>query len=131
MSRTSKNKRTKRKKPRFYKRKGFWLTLLLLAGLTVGIGWVAAVRFTRPYRERAAEYDLNIIDKVEQPSIILGREGGEIGRIFVQNRSIIPIDQIPENFIEALRAGEDKRFFDHKGVDYVGIARAAKDWFSQ
>ena len=72
--------------------------------LTAGIGWVAVERFTRPYRERAEQYDLNLIGKVEQPSIILGRDGGEVGRIFVQNRSIIPIDQIPENFIEALRA---------------------------
>ncbi len=131
MSSSSKNTRTKRNKPRFYKRKGFWLTLLLLAALAAAIGWVAAERFTRPYRDRAAEYDLNLIDKVEKPSIIVGRDGGEIGRVFVQNRSIIPIDQIPENFIEALRAGEDKRFFDHDGVDYFGIARAAKDWFSE
>ncbi|MEP4077122.1 transglycosylase domain-containing protein [Haloferula sp.] len=131
MSRSSKSTRTKRKKPRFYKRKGFWLSLMLLTALAAVIGWVAVERFTRPYRERAAEYDLNTIDKVEQPSIILGRNGGEIGRVFVQNRSIIGVDEIPEDFIEALRAGEDKRFFDHNGVDYFGIARAAKDWFSE
>ncbi|MGB6223580.1 transglycosylase domain-containing protein [Haloferula sp.] len=131
MSQSPKSPRTKRKKPRFYKRKGFWLTLVLLGALAVGIGWVAAERFTRPYRERAEEYDLKLIDKVELPSIILGRDGGEIGRIFVQNRSVISIDEVPENFIEALRAGEDKRFFKHDGVDFFGIARAAKDWFSE
>ncbi len=62
--------------------------------------------------------------------MILGRDGGEIGRFFVQNRSIIGVDKIPENFVDALRAGEDKRFFDHEGVDYIGIARAAKSWLS-
>ncbi|MEM1084433.1 MAG: transglycosylase domain-containing protein [Verrucomicrobiota bacterium] len=131
MSRSSNTTRTKRKKPIFFKRKGFWLTLVLLGLLAGGIGWVAFERFTRPYRERATEYDLNLIDKVEQPSIILGRDGGEIGRIFVQNRSVIGIDEIPKNFIEALMAGEDKRFYDHEGVDYIGIARAAKDWLSE
>ncbi|MBK1828324.1 transglycosylase domain-containing protein [Haloferula rosea] len=121
--------RNKRKKTRFYKRKGFWLTLLLLALITGGIGYIAAERYTRPYRERAATYDLALIDKVEVPSIILGRDGGEIGRIFVQNRSIVTIDKVPENFVNALRAGEDKRFYEHGGFDAIGIARAAIDWF--
>lgn len=126
---SSSSPRNKRKKRRFYKRKGFWLTLLLFALIAGGIGYIAAERYTRPYRERAATYDLDLIDKVEVPSIILGRDGGEIGRIFVQNRSIIGIDEVPENFINALRAGEDKRFYEHGGFDFIGIVRAAIDWF--
>jgi len=121
--------RNKRKKTRFYKRKGFWLTLLLLALIAGGIGYIAAERYTRPYRERAATYNLELINEVEVPSIILGRDGGEIGRIFVQNRSVVTIDKVPENFVSALRAGEDKRFFEHGGFDAIGIARAAIDWF--
>ena len=121
--------RNKRKKRRFYKRKRFWLTLLLLALITGGVGYIAAERYTRPYRERAATYDLDQIGKVEVPSIILGRDGGEIGRIFVQNRSIITIDKVPESFVDALRAGEDKRFYEHGGFDFIGIVRAAIDWY--
>jgi membrane carboxypeptidase/penicillin-binding protein len=79
---------------------------------------------TRKYRVRAAIYDLEEISKVEVPSIILDRNGKEIGRIFVQNRSIIPIDEVPKVFIDALRAGEDQRFYTHNGVDYIGVARA-------
>lgn len=56
--------------------------------------------------------------------MILDRNGKEIGRIFVQNRSVIPIEQVPEIFIKALRAGEDSRFLSHHGVDYIGIGRA-------
>ena len=92
MPRPSNNPPNKRRKLRFYKRKGFWLTLLVLGLAAAGIGYVAAERFTRPYRERAATYDLDLIDKVEVPSIIYGRDGGEVGRIFVQNRSPIGIE---------------------------------------
>jgi len=120
-----------RKKRRFYKRKRFWGTLFLI-GLAAAWGaWKYAEHYTEPYRERAATYDLDRIDEVERPSIILGRDGGEIGRIFVQNRSVIGIDKVPQVFIDALRAGEDKRFYKHDGVDYVGIVRAAYDWWQE
>lgn len=99
------------------------LALVLVTGL---IGFIVAHRYTRPYRERAASYNLEQIKEVEIPSIILDRNGKEIGRIYVQNRSLIPIDKVPQRFIDALCAGEDSRFFSHGGVDYVGIVRALK-----
>lgn len=117
-------------KRRFYKRKRFWAVLLL--GM-VGVAWCGflfAKEYTRPFRERAeTEYDLALIGEVEQPSIIYGRDGAEIGRIFVQNRSVVSIDEVPQVLVDALRAGEDKRFYNHNGVDYFGIARAAYDWW--
>ena len=114
------------RKRRFYKRKGFWLGLLI-AGLVLGVtGWVVADRYTRPYRERAETYDLEKINVLEVPSVIVDRNGKEIGRIYVQNRSIIPLSDVPQKLIDALCAGEDSRFFKHKGVDYIGIARAVK-----
>lgn len=102
--------------------------LLLLGLIGCWIGWIFANRYAEPYRERAAGYDLDLIGEVEVPSIILGRDGGEVGRIFVQNRSVIGMDKVPQNFVDALRAAEDKRFYEHGGVDLVGITRAAKDW---
>jgi penicillin-binding protein 1A len=108
----------------FYKRKGLWISLLVLAGLAALVGWAILVHQTREYRERAAKYDLERINDLEIPSLILDRNGREIGRIFVQNRSVISIDEVPEILIDALRAGEDQRFKSHKGVDYIGIIRA-------
>jgi len=113
-------------KRRFYKRKGFWLPLLALGLVAAVVGWFVAVSYSRPFRERAATYDLERINDLEVPSLILDRNGEEIGRIFVQNRSIIPIADVPQNLIDALLAGEDSRFKTHKGVDYIGIVRAAK-----
>lgn len=119
-----KSNRKKSGKRRFFKLKRFWLVLLLLAGGAGVVGWKFALDYTREYRQRAATYDLERINDLEEPSVILDRNGKEIGRIFVQNRSVIPIEQVPEIFIKALRAGEDTRFLDHHGVDYIGIVRA-------
>jgi membrane peptidoglycan carboxypeptidase len=121
----SKDKQAKKvKKRRFYKRKGFWLGLFALGLIAIFIGWVAAERHTRRFRERADTYDLSRTDDVEIPSLILDRHGREIGRFFVQNRSVIPISEVPQIFIDALRAGEDQRFSTHDGVDYIGVVRA-------
>ncbi len=77
-----------------------------------------------PYREQAEAYDLANIDKVKEPSIILDRHGLEIGRMFSENRDKIPIEEVPQLFVDALLAQEDQRFFIHDGVDWVGVARA-------
>ena len=105
-------------------RTGFWLGLLLLGFIMAGAAWIFVDGYTREYRERAATYDLAKINDLEEPSIILDRNGKEIGRIFVQNRSVIPIDKVPEIFIKALRAGEDSRFLSHHGIDFIGVVRA-------
>lgn len=127
-----KNQNNNPKKPRpkgFYKRKTFWFYLFLFlllipAGMAL-VAWKYALDFSQPYRERAEAYDMDRINDLEIPSLILDRNGREIGRIFVQNRSIISIDGVPEIFLDALRAGEDQRFYEHKGVDYAGVLRAA------
>ncbi|MCU0782359.1 MAG: transglycosylase domain-containing protein, partial [Akkermansiaceae bacterium] len=117
--------RNKLRKNRFYKRKGFWLGLLLLALVLVTVALVLVEKHTRIYRERAATHDLTKVNVVEIPSVILDRNGKEIGRIFVQNRSVIPLDKVPERFIDTLITGEDSRFWKHNGVDPVGMLRAA------
>ena len=124
MAMSEKNTRNKLKRRRFYKRKRFWLGLMLtgLAGLY--LGYVVVEQHTRPFRERAYTYDLDRINDLEIPSIILDRNDKEIGRVFVQNRSVIPISEVPQIFIDALRAGEDQRFNTHDGVDYIGVVRA-------
>lgn len=126
MAQHSKNTRSKGGKRRFYKRKTFWLGSFLLVLITGVVGLLYAEQYTREYRERAATYDLGKINELEVPSFILDRNGKEIGRIFVQNRSIMPIADVPYLFIDTLRAGEDSRFLSHSGVDYIGIVRALK-----
>ncbi len=126
MAANSKNTRRKSGKRRFYKRKTFWGVLFLLFLIACGIAFIFAEQYTREYRERAVTYDLEKINELEIPSIIVDRNGKEIGRIFVQNRSIMPIEDVPDLFIDTLRAGEDSRFLTHDGIDYIGVIRALK-----
>lgn len=122
---TSANSKRKPKRP-FYKLKRLWFLFFVLLGCSVGahFGYTFYEDYTREYRERAETYDLSLIDDVELPSLIVDRNGKEIGRFFVQNRSVIEIEKVPDIFIEALKAGEDQRFDIHNGVDYIGVVRA-------
>ena len=97
--------------------------VVLIAGVAACL---FAERYTREYRERALTYDLGQVNKLEVPSFILDRTGEEIGRIFVQNRSIMPVEEVPQRFINTLMAGEDSRFMSHDGIDYIGVIRAVK-----
>ncbi len=107
-----------------FKRKGFWLFTIFCLTI-VGVGGYYVDQRLQPYREIANAYDLALIPVVEQPSFILDRKGRELGRIFVQNRHNIPLEEVPPVFVNAVLAQEDQRYYEHAGVDWIGVARAA------
>jgi len=83
--------------------------------LAVIIGWFAATLpalISAPQFERKA----SIIVKAEDGSVI-GRYG-ELKGISVT------VDELPPHLIQAVLATEDRRFYDHHGIDPFGIARA-------
>ncbi|MGC5331618.1 transglycosylase domain-containing protein [Micromonospora sp. DT62] len=48
-----------------------------------------------------------------------------IAKVGTQNRTLVTIDQIPKWVQDAVAAAEDRNFYEHSGVDYKGIVRAA------
>ncbi|EJN01396.1 penicillin-binding protein 1A [Phyllobacterium sp. YR531] len=54
----------------------------------------------------------------------LDRYGNEIGQRGILHRSAVPIDELPDHVIKAVLATEDRRFFDHFGIDFLGLSRA-------
>ncbi len=48
-----------------------------------------------------------------------------IATLFDQNRQVVPFTQMPKNVINALVATEDRRFYEHHGVDLRGLIRGA------
>ncbi len=101
-----------------------FLTLFILLLLAAGGAWLVYSIATPHYRNWAQEYDLEYINELERPSIIFDRKGREIGRIFVENRSYIPLSKISPQMVNALIAQEDSRFRIHNGFDPLGIGRA-------
>ena len=62
-----------------------------------------------------------------QPSLVTRVYSADkqvIGQFFVERRILVPLERIPKHLVNAVIATEDSRFFEHRGVDFVGIARA-------
>jgi len=110
-------------RPWFFKRKGFKIFCLVCLVLVV-VGFIAANLFLDSYRDIANEYDLKRVGEKEEMSFIHDRSGHEIGTMFVENRFSIPLSDIPPVFVNAVLAQEDQRFYEHNGVDWVGVGRA-------
>ncbi len=90
---------------------------LLAVGAGIGLLWYVA-------------QDLPSLDMLEtyQPSQVTRVYSDDrqvIGQFYIERRLVTPLAQIPKNFINAVIAVEDSRFFEHPGLDFVGIARAA------
>jgi penicillin-binding protein 1A len=62
-----------------------------------------------------------------QASLVLARDGSLIGEIGKEIRINVPIGSLPKYVPHAFVAVEDHRFYQHDGVDVVGIAGALKD----
>ncbi len=63
-----------------------------------------------------------------QPSLITkvyADNGQVMGQFYVERRMVTPYDKIPRHVIDAVIAVEDTRFFEHPGLDILGIVRAA------
>jgi penicillin-binding protein 1A len=101
-----------------------WVPLAVFA---VGVltAWIGFGVLTQKYEARAEEFDLKQVSQMEAASILYDRKGREFGKLFIQNRQPVPYDHLPAMLVKAVIAAEDNRFYDHDGVDYMGIFRAA------
>lgn len=77
-------------------------------------------------------YDIKEINEMPERSVIFDIEAQELATLHGENRRLITREEIPEFFVKALQAREDKRFYTHHGVDVMGLIRAtmvnAIDW---
>ncbi len=69
------------------------------------------------------------LEELENPKPVLASkvysvDGDVLGQFFIENRVETDIDSIPKPLIEALIATEDRRFYDHWGVDLSRFAKA-------
>jgi len=62
-----------------------------------------------------------------QSSLVFARDGSLIGELGAQKRTLVSLRSLPKYVGQAFIAVEDQRFYQHDGVDVVGIAGALKD----
>jgi penicillin-binding protein 1A len=58
-------------------------------------------------------------------SVVLDRDGEPIGEFYEKRRRLVRVEDLPRHVILAFVAGEDDAFFEHAGLDYMAILRAA------
>jgi len=59
------------------------------------------------------------------PLRVYSAEGVLIGEFGEERRALVKIDAVPDLMKKAVLAAEDDRFYEHGGVDYIGVLRAA------
>jgi len=100
------------------------LSALGLVGVLL-IGFAALVIYSNlPSLDTLTDYRPKI------PLRIYSDEGLLIGEFGAERRNVVTISEVPGHLKQAILAAEDDRFYEHGGVDYLGVLRAAYSNFS-
>ncbi len=68
--------------------------------------------------------DEDWLKKSELAVTFLDRYGNEIGNRGIKHNDSVPLEEMPDHLIKAVLATEDRRFYEHYGIDFYGTFRA-------
>ena len=89
------------------------------------VGAIAALIMYSHYSEGLPDFEaLTNYDPPTMTRVHAG-DGRILAEFATEKRVYVPIDAIPERVIQAFLSAEDKNFYNHSGIDYLGIVRAA------
>jgi penicillin-binding protein 1A len=92
-------------------------------GLNVGlVVLILALALAQPAFRDTSDEDW--LKRTDLAVTFLDRYGVEVGRRGIKHDDAIPFDELPDHFIKAVLATEDRRFFSHFGIDVIGTLRA-------
>ena len=94
---------------------------LLICGIAFGVGMLGNVN---RWLEDLPDYRNAELYLTSEPSTVLDAQGNTIARFYTQNRTNISWDECSKYVKDGTVATEDERFYEHNGVDLIGIARA-------
>ncbi len=100
-----------------------WFAEIFSEGATLGMaGAILMLALATPaFRETS---DDDWLKKSELAVTFLDRFGNEIGSRGIRHNDSIPLSEFPDHLIKAVLATEDRRFYEHFGIDLAGTARA-------
>src|SRR6516225_8705402 len=93
------------------------VAMFLCAGVTFGM--VQWLRSDLPSLEKLTATETPV------KTTVYDSRGRIVHEFFKENRSLVPLKEIPRNLVNATLSTEDRNFYHHWGVDLWGVARAA------
>ncbi len=102
-----------------------WFVELFSEAATMGAGGaVVMLALAMPaFEETASDWR----NQGDFAVTFLDRYGNEIGQRGIIQRDSVPVDEFPDHVVKAVLATEDRRFFEHWGIDFFGLARAMSE----
>lgn len=102
--------------------------LLVLGALLLGVVLLVAgaVYFTIEHYAQGLPSVAKLKAGYDPPQItrILARDGTLLSSVFTERRTVVPFEQVPDAAKLAFLAAEDAGFYEHEGLNYVGMLRA-------
>lgn len=95
------------------------LVAVTIVGATTAVGVVWHFAQDLPSLDLLQNYQPSLVTNVYSD------DGQSIGQFFIERRILTPLADIPKTLTQAVVATEDARFFEHPGLDYIGMLRAA------
>ena len=105
--------------------RSLWQKIILAIVATGFAGVVAMALLVLALTPGLPSIDNMAEDRLKVPMRVFTSDGVLIGEFGEERRLPIKIEETPKPLIDAILAAEDDGFYDHHGVDFTGIARAA------
>lgn len=96
--------------------------IICLSAVLLGIGTVAGLYVY--YKDELPSVELMRDVELQTPMRIYTKDGKLISQYGVKRRIPVSLDEVPETLVQAIIATEDSRFYEHIGVDPIGVMRA-------
>ena len=98
---------------------GFGTFVLFFVAATAAIGvYISQQSKDLPDYESLAKYEPPVMTRIH------AHDGSLISEFARERRIFVPIGTVPKRVINAFLAAEDRRFYEHGGIDFQGLARA-------
>ncbi|HVZ36675.1 MAG TPA: transglycosylase domain-containing protein, partial [Polyangiaceae bacterium] len=99
--------------------------LFSLGSLAGVLGLIAAFLVVQHYAQGLPSVEV-LKAGYEPPQVtrILARDGSVLSSVFKERRTVVPFKDIPDGTKLAFLAAEDAHFYEHEGLNYLGILRA-------
>ena len=94
-------------------------TIVFLVGVAAVAGLIWHFSKDLPDYSQLQDYEPPVMTRVH------ASDGALLGEYSKERRLYLPIQAIPKSVINAFLAAEDKNFYEHGGIDFTGMARAA------